>query len=81
MGGVIVVTTKKGKEGRLEISYSSSADFSKPLIMPKFQNTYGNKPGMYESWGEKLATPSSYDPAKDFFRTFKIYPKRKKNSL
>ncbi|ERK40033.1 TonB-linked outer membrane protein, SusC/RagA family [Segatella baroniae F0067] len=67
--GAILITTKKGKEGRLEISYSSSADFSKPLIMPKFQNTYGNKPGMYESWGEKLPTPSSYDPAKDFFRT------------
>lgn len=67
--GAILITTRKGKEGRLEISYSSSADFSKPLLMPKFQNTYGNKAGMYESWGEKLATPSSYDPAKDFFRT------------
>lgn len=67
--GAILITTKKGKEGRVAISFSSSADFSSPLLMPKFQNTYGNKLGSYESWGEKLATPSSYDPKKDFFRT------------
>ena len=67
--GAVLITTKKGKEGRVEISFSSSADFSSPLLMPEFQNRYGNKQGSYESWGEKLATPSSYDPKKDFFRT------------
>ena len=67
--GAILITTKKGKEGRVDISFSSSTDFSSPLLMPEFQNTYGNKLGSYESWGEKLATPSSYDPKKDFFRT------------
>ena len=67
--GAILITTKKGKEGKVDISFSSSADFSSPLLMPEFQNTYGNKLGSYESWGEKLATPSSYDPKKDFFRT------------
>ncbi len=67
--GAILITTKKGKEGRVDISFSSSADFSSPLLMPEFQNKYGNKLGAYESWGEKLATPSSYDPKKDFFRT------------
>ena len=67
--GAILITTKKGKEDRVDISFSSSADFSSPLLMPEFQNTYGNKLGSYESWGEKLATPSSYDPKKDFFRT------------
>lgn len=67
--GAILITTKKGQEGRLDISFSSSADFSSPLIMPKFQNTYGNKAGSYESWGEKLSTPSTYDPEKDFFNT------------
>lgn len=67
--GAILITTKKGKEGRVAISFSSSADFSSPLLMPEFQNKYGNKLGSYESWGEKLATPSSYDPKKDFFRT------------
>ena len=33
-------------------------------MTPEFQNTYGNKKDMYESWGEKLLTPTSYDPKK-----------------
>lgn len=38
-------------------------------MTPEFQNTYGNKSEVYESWGDKLDTPSSYDPKKDFFNT------------
>lgn len=67
--GVILITTKRGQEGRVRVNYSNSTTFSSPFVMPKFQNTYGtdvNSPSM--SWGEKLATPSSYDP-KDFFQT------------
>ena len=67
--GVILITTKRGEEGRVRVNYSNSTTFSSPFVMPKFQNTYGtdlNSPSM--SWGEKLATPSSYDP-KDFFQT------------
>lgn len=67
--GVILITTKKGKEGKLSISVSSSTEFSKAYMTPEFQNTYGNKAGKYESWGDKLATPSSYDPKDDFFNT------------
>lgn len=67
--GVILITTKKGKEGKLSISVSSSTEFSKAYMTPEFQNTYGNKSGKYESWGDKLATPSSYDPKDDFFNT------------
>ncbi|WP_264847039.1 SusC/RagA family TonB-linked outer membrane protein [Capnocytophaga catalasegens] len=67
--GVILINTKKGKEGKLQISYSTFAEFSTPLLLPKFQNTYGNRSGEYTSWGDKLSTPSSYDPAKNFFYT------------
>ena len=67
--GVILITTKKGKEGKVQISVSSSTEFSKAYMTPKFQNTYGNAKGSYESWGEKLANPSSYDPKNDFFNT------------
>lgn len=67
--GVILVTTKKGKEGKLSIQFSSSTEFSKAYMTPEFQNTYGNKKDVYESWGEKLPTPSSYDPKHDFFNT------------
>ncbi len=67
--GVVLVTTKRGKEGRLSLTVSNSTQFSSPLITPKFQNTYGpSEQGSYYSWGDKLDTPSSYDPT-DFFQT------------
>ena len=66
--GVILITTKKGTVGKPRISYSNSTTFSTPFVTPKFQNTYGRKEGEFKSWGEKLATPSSYDPL-DFFQT------------
>lgn len=67
--GVVLITTKKGQEGKLQISFSSSSEFSKAYMVPEFQNTYGNKEGMFESWGDKLARPNSYDPKSDFFNT------------
>ncbi|MEG0993731.1 MAG: SusC/RagA family TonB-linked outer membrane protein [Bacteroidales bacterium] len=66
--GVVVITTKSGKEGRMKVNYSNSTQFMNPFVMPDFQNTYGASKGTYFSWGNKLSTPSSYDP-KDFFQT------------
>ena len=67
--GVIIITTKKGGKDKLDISYSNSTTFSRAYIMPEFQNTYGpSSMGSYYSWGEKLATPSTYSP-RDFFQT------------
>lgn len=67
--GVILITTKKGMPGRTEVTYNGSFQFSRPLRLPKFQNTYGQtEPGSYYSWGDRLATPSDYNPV-DFFRT------------
>ena len=70
--GVIMINTKRGTEGKVKIAVSSSMEFSNPFILPKFQNTYGNKAGSFYSWGDRLATPSSYDP-KDFFNTGNNY--------
>lgn len=40
--GVIVITTKKGKKNQaLGISVNSNVTFSNPLILPDFQNSYG----------------------------------------
>lgn len=66
--GVILITTKKGEAGKLKITYSNNTNFSTPLMMPKFQNTYGNREGENISWGGKLDRPSNYDPT-DFFNT------------
>ena len=67
--GVILITTKKGREGKLDITYNGSFQFSRPFVKHKFQNTYGSKDvGAFESWGDKLATPSSWNP-NNFFQT------------
>ena len=67
--GAILITTKKGEAGSVKVGISSSFEWSNPFVMPRFQNTYGNKPGTFESWGDKLDTPTKYNPAKDFFNT------------
>lgn len=67
--GVVLITTKKGKKEKLSVTLANSTQFSAPMILPKFQNTYGQtETGSYYSWGEKLSTPSTYKPS-DFFQT------------
>ena len=67
--GVIIINTKRGRAGRVDVTYNGSFQFSRPFVLPRFQNEYGaSEVGSYFSWGEKLATPSSYNPA-DFFQT------------
>lgn len=67
--GVIMITTKKGKEGKVSVTVSHSSQFANPFIMPEFQNSYINKPGDIKSWGSKTAsTYGAYEP-KGFFNT------------
>ena len=65
--GVILITTKKGEEGKVKVNFSNNTTFSNPFRMPEFQSEYGNRPGEFMSWGEK-GTALEYNPA-DFFRT------------
>ena len=39
-GGVVLVTTKKGKEGKVSINYNNSFRFNSPLNMPEMMNSY-----------------------------------------
>ena len=66
--GVVLITTKKGVAGKVKVTYSNSTTFSSATRMPKFQNIYGNASGENQSWGNKLLTPSSFNPS-DFFNT------------
>ncbi len=66
--GVIMITTKKGSAGKLRVNYANHTSFYNPFITPEFQNTYGATTGSLQSWGQKLAQPSSYDPM-DFYQT------------
>uniref|UniRef100_A0AB33J0I6 SusC/RagA family TonB-linked outer membrane protein n=1 Tax=Prevotella sp. GTC17254 TaxID=3236794 RepID=A0AB33J0I6_9BACT len=70
--GVIMINTRRGAEGKVSVAVSSSMEFSNPFIMPEFQNTYGNKAGSFESWGDRLASPSGFNP-RDFFNTGHSY--------
>ncbi len=66
--GVIMITTKKGLNGKLSVNFSNNTSFFSPFVLPKFQNEYGSDPGDFYSWGTKLKTPSNYNP-NDFFQT------------
>ena len=39
--GAIVITTKKGKEGRLQLTVSQNTEFMRPFRTSEFQNRYG----------------------------------------
>lgn len=49
--GVILITTKKGKEGKLSVQFSSSSEFSKAYMTLTFRILMEIK-DTYESWGE-----------------------------
>lgn len=67
--GVIMITTKKGKEGKVQVTVTNSTQFSSPFKMPEFQNEYPNRPGEVRSWGEKGSSEyTGYDP-KEWFNT------------
>nr|WP_245530906.1 SusC/RagA family TonB-linked outer membrane protein [Bacteroides helcogenes] len=66
--GVILINTKKGKEGVLRVNVASSIELSNPFVLPKFQNIYGNVDGSYFSWGNRLENPATWEP-KDFYQT------------
>ena len=75
--GAIVITTKKGKEGRLNVTVSQNTDFLRPFRMPEFQNRYGtgdlqsSTSSVEKSWGNRLnsANYMGYDPASNFLQT------------
>ena len=58
--GVVMITTKKGKEGKMEITFNSNTSFETPLATPSFQNSYGGYRAAnggsldYNSWGDRL---------------------------
>ena len=75
--GAIVVTTKKGKEGKVTVNATAGVEVMTPFVLPRFQNRYGT--GDYNSsigsdvrsWGQPLNSANNYhyNPAKDYFQT------------
>lgn len=67
--GVIMITTKKGSKGRVQVTISNSSQFLSPFKKPEFQNSYANRPGEVRSWGEKGGSPYGGFEPEDFFNT------------
>jgi TonB-linked SusC/RagA family outer membrane protein len=64
--GVVLLTSKKAKEGVSTFRASSNTTVETAAYLPKFQTSYIAKPGADESWGAAQSTP---DHTRDFFET------------
>ncbi len=66
--GVIVITTKSGKEGTTKVSFNSGISFDNNLAAPELQYRYGAEGGSEQSWSY---TPGNYNDTfvDDFFQT------------
>ena len=57
--GVVLVTTKKGKNGAAKINFSSQFTLENAVDLPELQTSYGQTdPAFNDSWGEKITNGS-----------------------
>lgn len=74
--GAIVITTKKGKVGHTEVTFSQNTEFLSAFRLPEFQNRYGTGSQLSsvevadKSWGKRLNEVNSYgyDPKSDYLK-------------
>ena len=64
--GVLMITTKKGREGKIDVSYNANVTMDTPLRTPDIQNIYGARVqptgGLaLDSWGERLDSRPASD--------------------
>ncbi|HIT82575.1 MAG TPA: SusC/RagA family TonB-linked outer membrane protein [Candidatus Avibacteroides faecavium] len=64
--GAIMITTKSASSGKVAVNFSSNTTVETPMVLPKFQNSYGMSEGLY-SWGSKLGSEAP-NYAKDFYQ-------------
>ena len=67
--GVILITTKRGKAGKMQVNFNSSFTTDQIVSKPEFQNTYGRTTASsIQSWGDKITTGSK-DNLDEFYQT------------
>ena len=82
--GVVLITTKKGVEGRVQVDFSSKISTSWANKLPQVQTEFGNgiystngvltTDGVYSSWGPKIPSDSTiYNNIGNFFQHGVIY--------
>ncbi len=72
--GAVVITTKKGKAGGVQINVTSSYGFQKINKFPDFQEEYGqgwqgvaDRTSVYPAWGAPFSSASLVDPTYRFY--------------
>lgn len=68
--GVIVITTKRGAEGRVRVDVTSNFQMETPMLLPEFQDVYGapiSADGKLDapSWGGRIADQTDAQNAFD----------------
>ncbi len=58
-GGVLLVTTKRGKEGKTKINYSGSYGFSQGVSMPEMLSAYEQGVMLNDMWNQEIKYASS----------------------
>src|SRR6185312_6590323 len=82
--GVVLITTKKGAEGSVQVNFSSKISTSWADKLPEVQTEFGpgtystngvlSTDGVYSSWGPKIPADSTiYDNIGNFFRHGVVY--------
>lgn len=77
--GVIMITTKKGRDGAARVDFSSNITLETPITLPKLQGRYGaaltGDQLSDRSWGERINDNDDIvnDRVKDFYRTGSTY--------
>nr|WP_321330967.1 SusC/RagA family TonB-linked outer membrane protein [uncultured Bacteroides sp.] len=79
--GVVIITTKKGKEGSVRVNVSSKYAYSWANKLPEIQGVYGrgfyNEAGSFsdwttDSWGDKIEG-TAYDNVGNFFQGSNVF--------
>ena len=78
--GAVLITTKRGEAGKLQVTVSTNIEFMDPLRLPEFQTRYGtgrkgkSTGSTIHSWGAYLpeAARYGYSP-EDFMETGHVY--------
>lgn len=76
--GAVIITTKKGKAGRVTVNINSSVGFENINRYPKFQKVYGqgfsgvyNPDSFWPTWGPSMTDINKIDPDARFYDTWR----------
>ena len=70
INGAIIITTKKGQKGKLKVSYSSSYNVEKIIVIAEFQDKYGSGSHYATSFGATGYKTDYLERMKDNWRSY-----------